>query len=92
MRIRLLAEQMIRLAGKQPGRDIVIVYTGLRPGEKMHETLFYADENYRPTAHPNILEADVRAFPKSKCCSQWCVYVRRCNITTLSRLSRCLVC
>ncbi|MGH8075762.1 MAG: polysaccharide biosynthesis protein, partial [Lysobacter sp.] len=32
--IRLLAEQMIRLAGKQPGRDIAIVYTGLRPGEK----------------------------------------------------------
>ncbi|ACA12501.1 polysaccharide biosynthesis protein [Xylella fastidiosa subsp. multiplex] len=66
VRINLLAEQMIRLAGKQPGRDIVIVYTGLRPGEKMHETLFYADENYRPTAHPNILEADVRAFPQEQ--------------------------
>ncbi len=66
VRINLLAEQMIRLAGKQPGRDIVIVYTGLRPGEKMHETLFYADENYRPTAHPNILEADVRTFPQEQ--------------------------
>ena len=60
--IRLLAEQMIRLTGKQPGKDIAIVYTGLRPGEKLHETLFYADENYRPTAHPKILEADVRTF------------------------------
>src|SRR5690606_34659265 len=50
--IRLLAEQMITLAGKQPGRDIAIVYTGLRPGEKLHETLFHADERYRPTAHP----------------------------------------
>ena len=50
--IRVLAEQMIRLAGKQPGRDIAIVYTGLRPGEKLHETLFHADERYRPTAHP----------------------------------------
>ena len=58
--IRLLAEQMIRLAGKQPGRDIAIVYTGLRPGEKLHETLFHADERYRPTAHPKILQAEPR--------------------------------
>jgi FlaA1/EpsC-like NDP-sugar epimerase len=58
--IRLLAEQMIRLAGKQPGRDIAVVYTGLRPGEKLHETLFHADERYRPTAHPKILQAEPR--------------------------------
>ncbi len=58
--IRLLAEQMIRLAGKQPGRDIAIVYTGLRPGEKLHETLFHADERYRATAHPKILQAEPR--------------------------------
>lgn len=61
--IRLLAEQMIRLAGKQPGRDIAIVYTGLRPGEKLHETLFHADERYRPTAHPKILQAQPRQVP-----------------------------
>ena len=58
--IRLLAEQMIRLAGKHPGRDIAIVYTGLRPGEKLHETLFHADERYRQTAHPKILQAEPR--------------------------------
>ncbi|MFC5568877.1 polysaccharide biosynthesis protein [Lysobacter yangpyeongensis] len=58
--IRMLAEQMIRLAGKHPGRDIAIVYTGLRPGEKLHETLFHADERYRPTAHPKILQAEPR--------------------------------
>ena len=58
--IRLLAEQMIRLAGKQPGRDIAIVYTGLRPGEKMHESLFHADERYRPTSYPKILQAEAR--------------------------------
>ncbi|GAB1596155.1 polysaccharide biosynthesis protein [Lysobacter claricitrinus] len=58
--IRLLAEQMIRLAGKQPGRDVAIVYTGLRPGEKLHETLFHADERYRPTQHPKILQAEPR--------------------------------
>lgn len=60
--IRLLAEQMIRLAGKQPGRDIAVVYTGLRPGEKLHETLFHADERYRPTAHPKILQAEPRGI------------------------------
>ncbi|NZA28016.1 polysaccharide biosynthesis protein [Luteimonas sp. SJ-92] len=58
--IRLLAEQMIRLAGKHPERDVAIVYTGLRPGEKLHETLFHAEERYRPTAHPKILQAEAR--------------------------------
>ena len=58
--IRVLAEQMIRLAGKQPGKDIAITYTGLRPGEKLHETLFHADELYRPTSHSKILEARAR--------------------------------
>jgi len=64
--IRLLAEQMIRLAGKQPERDIAIVYTGLRPGEKLHETLFHADERYRPTVHPKILQAEARPFSRDK--------------------------
>ncbi|TWI03882.1 FlaA1/EpsC-like NDP-sugar epimerase [Luteimonas cucumeris] len=59
--IRLLAEQMIRLAGKQPGKDVAIIYTGLRPGEKLHETLFHADERYRQTAHPKILQAEARS-------------------------------
>ncbi|PJK08229.1 polysaccharide biosynthesis protein [Lysobacteraceae bacterium NML120232] len=58
--IRVLAEQMIRLAGKQPGRDIAITYTGLRSGEKLHETLFHDEEGYRPTAHPKILQGRVR--------------------------------
>ncbi len=60
--IRDLAKQMIRLAGKQPGADIAIVYTGLRPGEKLHESLFYFDENSRPTSHPKVLEAGAREF------------------------------
>ncbi len=64
--IRLLAEQMIRLAGKQPDRDIAIVYTGLRRGEKLHETLFHADERYRPTVHPKILQAEARSVSAEK--------------------------
>jgi FlaA1/EpsC-like NDP-sugar epimerase len=64
--IRMLAEQMIRLAGKVPERDVAIVYTGLRPGEKLHENLFHADERYRPTAHPKILQAEARAIAREQ--------------------------
>src|SRR5690606_3962416 len=58
--IRVLAEQMIRLAGKQPGRDVAIEYIGLRPGERLHETLFHMDERYSSTIYPNILQAAPR--------------------------------
>jgi FlaA1/EpsC-like NDP-sugar epimerase len=54
VRIRYLAEQMIYLAGKQPDRDVQIVYTGLRPGEKLFEELFHAQEDYALTSHPKI--------------------------------------
>ena len=39
-----LAEKMIRLAGRRPYQDIDIVFTGLRPGEKLHEELFHYGE------------------------------------------------
>jgi len=42
-----LAERMIRLSGLEPGRDVEIVFSGIRPGERLHEVLFAADE---PTA------------------------------------------
>ncbi|WP_298135537.1 nucleoside-diphosphate sugar epimerase/dehydratase [Acidiferrobacter sp.] len=54
VRISYLAEQLILLSGKQPGRDIEIIYTGLRPGEKLYEELFYADEALLETVHPKI--------------------------------------
>ncbi|GAB6068687.1 nucleoside-diphosphate sugar epimerase/dehydratase [Methylothermus subterraneus] len=57
IKIRYLAEQMIRLSGKRPGIDIEIRYTGLRPGEKLNEELFYADENLIPTGHRKLLLA-----------------------------------
>ena len=57
VRISYLAEQLIRLAGKEPGRDIDIVYTGLRPGEKLFEELFHAEESYANTGHEKILLA-----------------------------------
>ncbi|MGH8113910.1 MAG: polysaccharide biosynthesis protein [Rhodanobacteraceae bacterium] len=60
IRIRDLAEQMIRLAGKLPGRDISILYTGLRQGEKLFEELFHPLESYHSTTHPKIFEATPR--------------------------------
>ena len=55
--ITYLAEQMIRLSGREPGEDIHIVYTGLRPGERLNEELFHADEASRPTGHDKLLLA-----------------------------------
>lgn len=53
IKIRYLAEQMIRLSGSEPGA-IDIKYVGLRPGEKLYEELFYGDEDLAPTAHQRI--------------------------------------
>ena len=55
--ISYLAEQMIRLSGHEPGQDIRIVYTGLRPGEKLREELFHGDEELVPTTHQKVLLA-----------------------------------
>ncbi|HID96581.1 MAG TPA: polysaccharide biosynthesis protein [Thermodesulfobacteriaceae bacterium] len=54
VRIDDLARQMIRLSGFEPGRDIRIEYTGIRPGEKLYEELFYSSEALAPTRHPKI--------------------------------------
>jgi FlaA1/EpsC-like NDP-sugar epimerase len=62
VRIVFLAEQLIRLSGKTPGKDIQIVFTGLRPGEKLHEELFHADEEqYSKTRHQKIMLASCRS-------------------------------
>tara|TARA_Y100001970_G_scaffold200755_1_gene244204 strand:- start:484 stop:2274 length:1791 start_codon:yes stop_codon:yes gene_type:complete len=53
--ITYLAEQMIKLSGSQPGKDIQIIYTGLRPGEKIEEELFFSDENLRHTGNEKLL-------------------------------------
>jgi FlaA1/EpsC-like NDP-sugar epimerase len=57
VKIQYLAEQMIRLAGHEPGRDIEIVHTGLRPGEKLFEELFHEHEPYAKTEHQQIFQA-----------------------------------
>lgn len=57
VRIRDLADKLIQLSGLRPDIDIRIVYTGLRPGEKMHEELFYGKEELQGTTHPKLLLA-----------------------------------
>jgi FlaA1/EpsC-like NDP-sugar epimerase len=49
-----LAQQMMRLAGLRPGRDVAIEFIGLRPGEKLHEELFHPAEPLIPTGNPAI--------------------------------------
>ena len=56
IKIVSLAEALVRARGLRPGADIKIVYTGLRPGERIHEELLGPDEGSRPTDHPAIME------------------------------------
>ncbi len=60
VKISYLAEQLIILSGKKPGKDVKIIYTGLRPGEKLYEELFYEQENLSPTSHDKILLAQAK--------------------------------
>ena len=55
-----LARKMIRLSGLEVGRDIEIVFTGLRSGEKLYEEVFNINENTLPTYHHKILIAKTR--------------------------------
>ncbi|MCU0240928.1 MAG: polysaccharide biosynthesis protein [Vicinamibacteria bacterium] len=56
VRIVDLAEDLIRLSGLQPGEDVRIEFTGIRPGEKLAEELSTASEELRRTAHPQVFE------------------------------------
>jgi FlaA1/EpsC-like NDP-sugar epimerase len=55
VRILDLARDLIRLSGLEPGRDVEIKFTGLRPGEKLYEELFGSTEDYGHTEHEKIL-------------------------------------
>ena len=57
-----LARNMIRLAGYAPEKDIPIVFTGLRPGEKLYEELLNQKETTLPTDNKKIMIARVREF------------------------------
>jgi len=74
-----LARQMIRLAGHDPDRDIAIDITGLRPGEKLAEELFYETETTEPTRYPSVLIA--RPRPQD-------LAVLKSNLAELDRAAR----
>ncbi|HYC49727.1 MAG TPA: nucleoside-diphosphate sugar epimerase/dehydratase [Gemmatimonadaceae bacterium] len=52
-----LARDMIRLSGLEEGSDIEIKFSGIRPGEKLYEEMFFNDEIAEPTEHPKVLRA-----------------------------------
>lgn len=58
-----MAKKMIRLAGLEEGKDIQIVFSGLRPGEKLYEELLASAEITLPTHHEKIRVAKVRNYP-----------------------------
>ncbi len=64
VKIADLARDMIRLSGFEEN-DIQIVYTGLRPGEKLYEEVLAADENSLPTPHSKLRIARARASPEN---------------------------
>ncbi|WP_044011827.1 polysaccharide biosynthesis protein [Legionella massiliensis] len=66
IKISYLAEQMIRLAGKEPGKDVTIEYIGLRPGEKLYEELFHDMEQLAPTEHEKLFKAKFRQLEWSE--------------------------
>ena len=55
-----LAKQMIRLAGRIPDKDITIIYTGLRPGEKLFEEVFHGNEKHNKISQSGIFLAAPR--------------------------------
>jgi FlaA1/EpsC-like NDP-sugar epimerase len=58
VRILDLAEDLIRLSGLEPGKDVEIVFTGIRPGEKLSEDLWGDGMEYKKTQHPEIFRAE----------------------------------
>jgi len=56
IKIADLAKKMVQLSGLTLGKDIQIEYTGLRPGEKLHEELYHLGEEWQATSHDKILK------------------------------------
>jgi FlaA1/EpsC-like NDP-sugar epimerase len=59
VRIVDLAKSLIELSGLEPGKDIEIKFTGIRPGEKLYEELLTAEEGVTATAHNRIFVAQI---------------------------------
>lgn len=66
VKILSLAEQMIRLSGYTPGKEVEIVFTGLRPGEKLFEELELDGEGMSKTRHPKIYIGRLHPYPATE--------------------------
>jgi FlaA1/EpsC-like NDP-sugar epimerase len=62
VRILDLVEDLIRLSGLEPGKDIEIKFTGIRPGEKLSEALWDEGLEYSATDHPDIVQVENGGF------------------------------
>jgi FlaA1/EpsC-like NDP-sugar epimerase len=58
-----LAKETVRLSGLKPFEDIDIVFTGIRPGEKLYEELEISEERMTKTIHPKIYIGRIAAYP-----------------------------
>jgi len=59
-----IATDLIRLSGLTVGTDIELRFTGIRPGEKLYEEMFFSAENVIPTDHPKVLRARNGILPE----------------------------
>jgi FlaA1/EpsC-like NDP-sugar epimerase len=94
VRILSLAEELIRLSGLVPYKDIDICFTGLKPGEKLFEELLINGEGIKPTAHRKIrvmapVETDLKKVAEDL--SELFALARACNISGLLESLRCIV-
>ncbi len=90
VKIAHLARHLIRLSGYEPGRDIDIVYTGLRPGEKLYEELFLESEELRETGHGKIKRSVSRPAAWSELQEKLKRLNRACKNGDLREIRRCI--
>lgn len=90
IRIYDLALQMVRLSGLEPGRDINISITGLRPGEKLYEELLIDGNNIQPTKHPKIFSANEYFLPWEKLHSKLELLLNKIRVNDYEGLVHCL--
>ncbi|MDR1119971.1 MAG: polysaccharide biosynthesis protein [Dysgonamonadaceae bacterium] len=67
-----LAQNVIRLSGYTPGRDVKIVFTGLRPGEKLYEEMMFDDEQMQSTCNRKIRMAYIRPYNHEEVSAELC--------------------
>ena len=90
VRIMALAERMIRLAGKEPGRDIAIKVVGIRPGEKLFEELFDREEARQPSGLAGVNCAIPAPIPMSRLRAAICTLERAARAGDTRAVRACL--